>query len=42
VTGLANGNTLTFTNTVGSSVILHAVSATVWAWLGGAAVQTNV
>ena len=34
VTGLVNGNTLTFTNTVGSSVLLFAVSATVWALLG--------
>jgi hypothetical protein len=42
VTGLANGNTLTMTNTVGSSVLLFAISATVWAFLGGAAVQTQV
>jgi hypothetical protein len=42
VTGLANGNTLTMTNTVGSTVLLLAISATVWAWIAGAAAQTNV
>jgi hypothetical protein len=43
VTGLAGGNTLTFTNVVGASVILQAVSATVWGALGlGGAVQSQV
>jgi hypothetical protein len=40
-TGLAGGTTLTFTNVVGASVLLHAVSATVWAAIGlGGAVQS--
>jgi hypothetical protein len=43
VTGLAGGNTLTFTNVVGASVLLLAVSATVWGAIGlGGAVQTQV
>ena len=43
VTGLVGGNTLTFTNAVGHSVQLLAVSATVWALLATAgAAQSNV
>lgn len=43
VTGLANGNTLTFTNVVGSSAVLYAVSASVWSVLAlGKAAQSQV
>ena len=43
VTGLVGGNTLTFTNAIGHSVQLLAVSATVWALLATAgAAQSNV
>lgn len=43
VTGLANGNTLTFTNVIGSSAVIYAVSATVWSVLSlGKATQTTV
>jgi hypothetical protein len=43
VAGLANGNTLTFTNVVGSSAVLYAVSASVWSVLSlGKAAQSQV
>lgn len=41
VTGLANGNTLTFTNTVGTSCQLLAVSSTVWGLLATAGVTLS-
>jgi hypothetical protein len=42
VSGLAGGNTLTFTNVVGAAATLYAVSATVWGiiGLGGAVLST--
>ena len=43
VAGLANGNTLTFTNVIGSSAVIYAVSATVWSVLSlGKAAQSQV
>jgi hypothetical protein len=43
VTGGAGGNTLTFTNVVGASAELLAVSATVWGFIGlGGAVLSTV
>ncbi len=39
VTGLVGGNTLTFTNAIGHSVQLLAVSATVWALLATAGAE---
>lgn len=43
VTGLANGNTLTFTNVVGSSAVLYAVSDSAWSVLAlGKAAQSQV
>ena len=43
VAGLANGNTLTFTNVIGSSAVIYAVSATVWSVLAlGKAAQSQV
>ena len=43
VTGLVGGNTLTFTNAIGHSVQLLAVSATVWGIISIAgAAQSNV